>query len=284
MGGNGGPDWRAMLAGEDAKAIEQLSRYKSAGDFLAAHNELRGKLSQRAEIPKIDENSTADQIAEYRKAFDVPEVSKDAKDEAYAEAYGLKLPEGVNVPPALLGAFAKQMNSAHVPKSVVQKTIGEFAKIQMAVQERTEKTNTEKRKQWTNELRDRWGSKDYEGRVSAAQGWLQDQFKDNPDGVARLLAYQAPDGGLLGDDPFFIELFSEKGMGAGYTDRIEATAMESSGKSLIEQQREIEGLMFKDPKAYSEASKPGGRLEKIIQLRMSRGEIDEYGNEQRRRA
>jgi len=287
MGANGGPDtsdWRALLAGEDAKAVEQLSRYQSPADFLKAHNELRGKLSQRAEVPKIGEDSTPEQIAEYRKAFDVPEVSQDAKDEAYAEAYGLKLPEGVDVPPALLGAFAKQMNSAHISKGVAQKVVGEFAKIQLAVQQRTEQINVEKRKAWTNELRDKWGSKEYDGRIAAAKGWLQEQFKDNPEGLQRIASYQAPDGGLLGDDPFFIEMFAEKGMGAGYTDVMQANAFESGGKSLAEQQREIEALMFTDTQAYNEASKPGGRYEKIVQMRMSRGELDEHGNEQRRRA
>ncbi len=286
IGANGGPDtsdWRALLAGEDAKAVEQLSRYQSPNDFLKAHNELRKTLSQRAEVPKLSDTSTPDEIAAYRKAFDVPEVSQDAKDEAYAEAYGLKMPEGVDVPPALLGAFAKQMNAAHISKGVAQKVVGEFAKIQLAVQERAEKINVEKRKEWTNALRDQLGAKEYDGHIAAANGWLQDQFKDNEDGLHRLLTYQAPDGGLLGDDPFFIKLFAEKGMGAGYTDMLQANAFEAGGKSLGDQQREIDALRWSNRQAYDEAMAPGGRYERIIQLRLSRGEIDELGNERQRR-
>lgn len=272
-----------MLAGDDAKAVEQLSRYQSPADFLKSHNELRGKLSQRAEVPKLSDTSTPEEISAYRKAFDVPEVSQDAKDEAYAEAYGLKLPEGVDVPPALLGAFAKQMNSAHISKSVAQKVVGEFAKIQLAVQERAEKLNMEKRKEWTNALRDELGSKEYDGYIAAANGWLHNEFRENPDELHLKMRYQAPDGGYLGDDPFFIKLFAKMGMGAGYTDIMQANAFESGGKSLAVRQRELEALRWSDRKGYEEAMAPGGEYERTIKLRLALGEIDELGNERQRR-
>lgn len=286
IGGNGGPDtsdWRAMLAGEDAKALERLARYKSPADVGKALIEAQTKLSQRSEAPKLSDQSTPEQIAEYRKAFDVPEVPKDAKDEAYAEAYGLKLPEGVDLPPAMLGAFAKSMNAKHVPKSVVQTVIGEYAAIQKGIAAQAERQIVEKRKEWQNSLRDEVGSKEYDGRRAAASAWLQQQFDGRENDLNAILTAQLPGGGLLGDHPFFFNLIAEKAMGAGFTDRIEGAAMESTGKSLGQQQQEIEALMFKDKAAYEAAAAPGGRLEKIIQLRVSRGELDENGNEVRRR-
>jgi len=265
-----------MLAGEDAKAVEQLSRYEKPTDFLKAHNELRGKLSQRAEPVKMPDETTApDDVAAYRKAFDVPEVSKDAKDEAYAEAYGLKLPEGVDVPAPLLGAFAKKRNSSHVPKAVVQKVIGEFGQIQMAMQQHVAKTDEAKRKEWHNGLRDKWGSKEYEGRLSAANAWLDDKFRHDEDAKSRLLSFRAPDGGYLADDPFFVELFSQLGMEAGHTDVLQANAFESGGKSIMEQIAEIEQLRHSNRAAYNERQP---QLLKLYGAAQTKGMMDQHGN------
>ena len=256
------------------------SRYETPAQFGKAYRELRGKLSQRAEPIKMpDENTAPDDVAAYRKAFDVPDVPKEAKDEAYAEAYGLKLPEGVDVPAPLLGAFAKQMNSAHVPKATVQKVIGEFGKIQQAVQAHAAKLDETKRKEWHNGLRDKWGSKEYEGRIAAANSWLDDKLGRDSEEKSRLLSFRAPDGGYLADDPFFVELFSQLGMEAGHTDMIQANAFESGGKGIIEQIQEIEALMFKDPVAYQNAQP---RLRSLTSAGIAKGLLDEQGIVRRR--
>lgn len=285
MGGNGGPDtseWRAMLAGDDTKALERLARYKSPAEVGKALIEAQTKLSQRVEAPRITEESTPEQIAEYRKAYDVPEVPQDAKDEAYAAAYGLKLPEGVDLPEPLIGAFARQMNASHVPKSVVQKVVGEFAKIQLGLNQQIEKTAEVKGREWHNSLRDELGSREYEAQLSAANSLLDDMFRDNPDGKADLVLARLPGGGLLRDHPVFFKLLAEKAMGAGYTDRIVANSLESGGRTLAEQQSEIENLMFKDPARYN-APETQAKLASIVKSRMARGELDEHGNEARRR-
>lgn len=209
--------------------------------------------------------------------MDVPEVGKDAKDEAYAEAYGLKLPEGVDVPPALLGAFARQMNSAHIPKATVQKAIGEFAKIQLQVQAKNEQLNDAKAKSWANEMRDELGSKEYDARVSAAKGWLGDKFRDNPEGLQRLASYQAPDGGRLGDDPFFINLFAQQGMQAGHGDIFQANAMESSGRSIPERIREVMSWRTTDRARYDEATQPGGLMAQLQAAAQAKGYMDGMG-------
>lgn len=247
---------------------------------MKAFLEQRTKLSQRAEAPKLTEDSTPEQVAEYRKAFDVPEVPKEAKDEAYAEAYGLKLPEGVDISLAMLGAFARQMNSAHVPKATVQKVVGEYAKIQQAMAQKVEQTIAEKRKEWTGQLKDELGHREYDGQLEAARTYLKKEFEGREDEMTSLLAATLPSGGCLGDHPWFIKLIAGKAMGAGFTASIEANTLESGGKSLAQQQAEIEALQFKDPAAYNAAS---GRYEKILAARVARGEVDELGNEVRRR-
>lgn len=48
-------DWRARFAGDDAKALEALRRYKTEADFGKAFLEQRTALSKRAEAPKLAE-------------------------------------------------------------------------------------------------------------------------------------------------------------------------------------------------------------------------------------
>jgi hypothetical protein len=71
-------------------------------------------------------------------------------------------------------------------------------------------------------------------------------------------------------------------MNSGLGDSIEANSMESGGKSLRDQQHEIESLRTSDPGKYNDPQTQA-RLDKIIDLRLSRGEIDEMGNERKRR-
>jgi hypothetical protein len=285
MGDNGGPDWRAMLAGEDAKALERLSRFPKPDDVWKSYREMETKLSQRPMAVDITENSTPEQIADYRKSNDIHDLGADAKDAAYAEAYGIKAPDGYEMDEAeqaMLGRFAKSMNAAHTPKKFVQKAVAEHFAITAAMKEQVSKVAKVKGTEWHNKLRDELGSREYEARQGAAKQWLESQFQDTPDEMANILLAQLPGGGYLGDHPFFFNLFAEKAMGAGFTDRIEANSMESTGKSLAAQQQEIEGLMFKDPAKYN---LPGTqtKLNKILELRLSRGEIDDSGEPVRKR-
>lgn len=286
MGANGGPDtsdWRAQIAGDNTEALKFLARSKSPADFMARVLEQNAALSKRQEPLKLTETSTADEVSAYRKALDVPDVPKEAKDEAYADAYGLKLPESAGVPQALIGAFARKMNSAHVPKATVQKVVGEFATIQTAIAQQAERTDAEKAKAWTSSLRDEMGSKEYDARKDAASTWLSAEFKDKADDLQELLGARLPSGGLLGDHPFFFNLIAEKAMGAGLTDRIERNSIESNGKSLAQQQAEIEALRRTDRAAYNRPETQD-KLKRVIELRQKAGEIDSWGNEVRRRA
>ena len=66
MGHNGGPDWRAMMAGEDTKALERLSRFKEPGVGRKTYRELGGKLAEGAEPLKLAENASLNREHLYR--------------------------------------------------------------------------------------------------------------------------------------------------------------------------------------------------------------------------
>lgn len=279
LGHNGGPDWRAMLAGEDAKALERLARYNTPTDVTKALIEAQTKLSQRAEPPKLPENATPQQIAEWRKGLGVPDLGADAKAEAFLQAYKIAAPQGYElsqVESGMLEGLAKlAYEKGHSPREV--KDITDFYfKSQAENKAALEKIDSTKQKEWVSALREEWG-RDFEAKVAAGEQFLNQRFAGDMDAKTQLLNAQLPGGGKLGDSPQFVKLIAELAMANGMTDRIEANALESNGKSLAEQQRDIEALMFKDPAKYNLPATQAN-LTKILELRQKRGEIDEIGN------
>jgi hypothetical protein len=277
-------DWRARMAGSDAKAIETLSRYGSEGDLMKAFMEQRTALSKRAEPMKLADNASPEQVAEYRKSFGVPHVPNDAKPEAYIEAYKITPPNGYAInatETGLIAAFAKRAYEAGHPPKAVNDATNFFFQEQAAADQAMRKVSADRQKEWTNSLRDELGSKEFEAQAAATEAWVKSEFADDKNGMAELLNAQLPGGGRLGDHPWAFKQFVKLAMGNGFTDRIEANTMESGGRSLADQQREIEALRSTDSKRYG-SPEIQDRYTKILDLRHSRGEIDEQGRPTRR--
>lgn len=282
---SGTPDWRALKAGDDPKRLEVLARYGSEADYDKAFWEQRNALSKRAEPVRLADNATPEQIAEYRKGLGVAEVAKDAPAEKFIEAYGIKAPEGYaisEVEKGMLGDYAKLAYAqGHSPREV-KSAVDFFFQQQAAGQQAMNKISVDRQKQWQGELRESLG-RDFEPTIAAAEAYLQKQFADKPDMKAEILNAQLPGGGFLGDNPAFISMVAELARGNGFTDRLEASSLESGGKSLQTQRAEIEGLLRSNPQLYN-APETQARLDKLIALQLARGEIDEWGNPIMKRA
>lgn len=272
-----------MIAGEDAKALERISRYKTPADVGKALFEAQTKLSQRQEIPKLTADSTPEQVAEYRKAMGVPELAKDAPIERVFESYGIKAPDGYDlseVEKGMVGDFAKHANAKHMPAGAVKDAVDFFFKSQAANKQAVNKLDVSRQKEWQSQLRDEMG-RDFEPMIAAGEAFLNSHFGQDSEGKHQMLNAQMPGGGKLGDNPHFIKLVTDLALKNGFTDRIEANALESGGRSLAEQQRELEGLRTKDRAKYNEPATQE-KLKKLISLRQARQEIDEWGNERKR--
>lgn len=283
LGDNGGPDWRAMLAGEDTKALERLARYNNPTDVTKALIEAQTKLSQRSEPPKLPDNATPQQVAEWRKGLGVPDVAADAKADAYLAAYGIKAPEGYEVSPvesSMLEGFAKHAYDQGLSPRDVKASADFFFKAQAQTAQAMQQRDMARQKEWITELRDEWG-RDFDARLAAGEAFLNQRFNGNDAAKRSLLTAQLADGGRLGDNPEFIRLVSDLAMQNGFTDRIEANALESNGKSLAERQSELETLRRTNRELYNDPATQD-QLKKIYQLRLTRGEIDEQGNEIRK--
>lgn len=273
-----------MLAGEDIKAVEALSRYQTPQDFVKAFQEQRTALSKRAEPARLPDNASPEQVAEWRRNLGLPEVKGD-KAEEFMAAYKIELPKGyeaTEVEKGLIGDFAKQAYEKGWNTGEVKGAVDFFLQQQSAMQQAVNRVAVDNQRKWQMELREELGPREYEAQQAAAEAWLKEKFDGEV--LSNFLTAQLPGGGYLGDHPAFFKMVSQLAMGDGYTDRIIGNTLESStGKPLAQQQSEIENMQFTNKEAYDAAMKPGGRYEQILSARIARGELDSEGNEVRRR-
>ncbi len=277
-------DWRARFAGEDTKALETFARFKTEADFGKAFLEQQKTLSKRAEPVRLAENATPEQIGEWRKGLGLPELAGDAKPESYMEAYKIAIPQGYEaseVEKGMLSDFAKQAYAKGWSPAEVKGATDFFFEQQAANQQALNKIDSERQQEWQGQLTKELG-RDYQPTVDAATAYLNNAFADNPEAKGEILHARLPGGGFLGDHPAFVKMVADLALQNGYTDRIEANSLESNGKSLEAQQQEIEALQFKDSARYN-LPETQQKLNKIIELRLSRGEIDEQGEPVRNR-
>lgn len=269
-------NWRQDLSGGDEDLLKELAKSKNPADVGKRLIDLRKQLAKRAEAPKLPENATEEQITSYRKLMGVPEKP---------EAYGIAPPEGYQageVEKAMLGDFAKQMHAKHTPASVVKEATDFFFKAQAANNQALNALDLQRQQEWNQELQKTLG-KDYENQVASGNEFLNQRFAENPDAKAALLNARLPGGGRLGDHPAFVQMAVDLALNNGFTDRIEASDIEAAGgKSLAEQQAEIEKLWHTDQDRYNQPTMQA-KLTRLIELRLKRGEIDDQGNEVRRR-
>lgn len=276
--------WRTLIAGDNQDVLKELSRIKTAADLGKVLLDQKKALSKRAEAPKLPENASPKQVAEYRKLMGVPEVAEGAKPEDYAKAYGIDAPKDYQVSEvekSMLAGFAETMHSQHVPAHIVKGAADFFFKAQTANQQQLNVIDQGRQQEWIGELKTELG-KDYAPMLAAGEAFLNKEFEDNPAGKAELLNARLPGGGRLGDNPWFIKRVVDAALNNGFADRIEANEMEGGGKSLEAQQNEIEALWSSDRAKYDMASTQE-KLNRIIELRVSRGEIDANGKAIRRR-
>lgn len=270
-------DWRARLSGGDSKALERLSRYKTEGDVVKALFETQDKLRSRPEIPKLADNATPEQVADFRKAMGVP-------GDGTLDAYGIKAPDGYSMTEAetgLITDFVKEMHGKHAPGPLVKQAVDFYYRSQAAAEQAAGKLDMDRQKEWQTQLRDNMG-RDFEPMIAAGEAFLNSHFGEKPEVKDQLLNARLPGGGRLGDHPAFVGLIADLALQNGFTDRIEANALEAGGKSLEQQQTELEKLRLSNPGLYNEPATQA-KLDKIIALRLSAGEIDENGEPMRRR-
>jgi len=146
--------WADHLPDEVKAGLPTLSKYKTLPDLMKAHVHLQSKLGikQGAVLPP-SEKSTPEELAEFRKAFGVPESP---------ESYKIlpdQLPEGWEIPKETLDAVSRIAHKHNIPEAGMR----ELMALQIANREQEEARIAQ----------------ESVAKVESARKTLQDEWKGN---------------------------------------------------------------------------------------------------------
>jgi hypothetical protein len=107
--------WADKLPEDLKSGLPTLAKYKSLPDLMKAHVHLQSTLGKKANAVSLPgEKSTPEEIAEFRKAFGVPDA---------ADKYSVmpeRLPDGVDVRPELLKPVLEAAHKHNVPEAAMR--------------------------------------------------------------------------------------------------------------------------------------------------------------------
>lgn len=184
---------------------KQLARYASPEAAILAGMEAQEKLRAGQVKAKPGENATPEEIAEYRKANDLPVDPKDIDLRVENHKW-------TEQDQPLIDSFQKVAFDADIPQKAVKKLINwylEAGNTAMDFQKQAhEAIDREDKKVARDELTGEWGE-EFKPRL----GLVDRVFKDPevfPDGLGeKIWNSRTPDGHMLRHSPSFIKLFSE---------------------------------------------------------------------------
>lgn len=144
-------DWRAKVAGEDAKVLERLGRYASPGEVAKALIAAQEKIRSGELKPTLGKNASAEEVAEYRKSLGIPEE---------AGKYDLDLGGGLVVAEEdrpLIDTFLEAAHRTNQTPDQVKAGLRAYYEITEAAEAERTRRDEETRGTAEDALRTEWG-------------------------------------------------------------------------------------------------------------------------------
>lgn len=191
-------DWRAKMAGSDAKELKRLERYGSPTELYKAYRTLEQKLSSGQVKQPLAENATPEQVAEWRKDNGIPDAP---------EGYDTALKDiviGENDKPAV-SEFLKKMHESNASPAAVKSALSAYYGLVEQQAQQQVVADEDFKAQSLNELQTEWGV-DFRKNVSMVSNLLATA----PEGLAaRIEASRTPEGRKVGDDPAMMKWLNQ---------------------------------------------------------------------------
>lgn len=192
-------DWRDKLAAEikpgDTKFRERLERFASPVEVTRSWLALEQKQSAGELKPRLPDNATPEEIAEYRKTIGVPEKP---------ENYSLELPGGKKFGTEDEFVISRFLQAAHAqnwPQTLVTSTLDAFHGMKIANEAQVAEADAAARQKGEDALRAEWGA-DYRRNVTSVGNLLAGM----PEGLSDLLIEgRLADGTRIGNHPGMIK-------------------------------------------------------------------------------
>lgn len=233
-------DWRAKVAGEDAKELSRLQRMGSPADLWKSYRALEAKLQEKSTRFGPPENATPEQMAAWRKEQGLPDSP---------DAYTPELPNGMVLGEAdkpLIEGFKEIAHKANMSPAQFNEALkwyyGEVDNFQAKQQD----TDREFRTQSEDKLRAEFGP-EYRPNLNAVNNMLSMYFGDTAN---EILSARGPDNRMLGDNPAFIKsmalLARELNPAMPHIPNGSGNPMQATSNRIAE----IEKMMRVDPASY----------------------------------
>lgn len=176
-------DWKKEIAGDDEKLFKKIDKYNSPKDVALALIEAQQLISSTRALPKLGDNATPEEIAQYRDIAGIPNEAKD---------YDI----GENIPEEYKGVIDKYLEVAHENNrhpTTVKQNIADYLKIEDAARQALVTQITKAQEETQAQLKQNWGDH-YEVNKTAVDNFLTKTFGEESEKV--LEAY-LPDGTKL---------------------------------------------------------------------------------------
>ena len=253
-------DWRAKVAGEDAKELARLQRMGSPADVWKAYRALEAKISSGQLKQGLKPDATPEEIATWRKENGLPETP---------EGYQPQLPNGMipgEADKPLITGFQKTAHELGMTPDQFNKTLAWYYGEMDNVQATQVEADRAFRSEAEEVLRAEWGN-GYRAEVKGIANFIE---ASAPAGLGDMLFNaRTPDGKLIGDHPEVLRWLSSlvrtvnpyaKLVPAGSADPMKA------GEARI---TEIEQTMRSDPQAYWKNPEMQAEYGRLLEARVA---------------
>jgi len=190
-------NWREIMAGGDAKALQRLNRYASPANVWKALQASGAKISS-GELLRAKPDGTDEQaLNEWRAQAGVPE-----KPEGYLE----KLPDGLVIgeqDQGLVDSFIADMHAADTPPALVHKALSWYYGNQEKMTQQLDAADKQNKATAEDTLHADWGP-EYRPNINGVLNLVAAHGAEGL--IERMVGARTLDGHKLGNDPEFWKL------------------------------------------------------------------------------
>jgi hypothetical protein len=169
-------DWREQFSKGDEKKLERLKRFASPEALAESYIEIEKKLRAGQIQKPITKDSTPEEIAEYRKAYGIPE-SPDKYDLEIGDGYII----GDDIKPQV-DVFLEKMHAQNTPPAVVKEALKAYFDMQAMEDGKYLDEQKQLKDKTVTELRQEWGVS-YDRNINVMKNFMQTQFGDAADAI-----------------------------------------------------------------------------------------------------
>lgn len=248
-------DWRSKVAGEDAEAAKQLTRYATPEDVWKKARELEKKLSSGALKPVLTKDATPEDVASYRKAHGIPES---------ADKYDLADLKVEVQDKEFLGEILKVAHATNQTPDQIKPLIKTFFDLAQKSREAAAEQDAIAARKAEDALRADWGA-DYRKHSNLINGLMD--LTGNPKFNESLMEGRLADGTKVKDSPDMQKFLLQLALINNPTSVVVPSANGSQEQGLNNEIEKIETLMKTDRKAYNKDAKMQERLRDLYTAR-----------------